>query len=72
MAEGKGFSATHSYDITNTITKIIVRKIEFLENEIRNLPLENSLQKNEIETHLRNIINHFSSMLNDVRSRRFD
>ncbi len=72
MAEGKGFSATHSYDITNSMTKIIVRKIEFLENEIRTLPLENSLQKNEIETCLGNIIDHFNNMLDDVRSRRFD
>lgn len=72
MSENTGFSATHSYDITNIMTRIIVTKIEFLENEISNLPLENSFQKNELETHLRNIINHLNNMLNDVRSRRFD
>lgn len=72
MAISQGFSTAHSYDITNKITKIIVRKIEFLENEINNLPLDNSLQKNEAEEHLRKMIDHCSSMLSDVRAVYFD
>ncbi len=72
MSSYKGFSATRSYDITNSMTKTIIRKIEYLENEIKRLPLENSLQKNEIEKHLRNITDHCQNMLNDVRAERFD
>lgn len=72
MAENKDYSAAHSYDVTNKMTKSIVKEIEFLENEIKNLPLENSFQKNDIETHLKNIIDCLNNMLDDVRSERFE